>query len=447
MPKNKFFVYGWFMVAIAWICYGFGIAPSYYSWSRFSDAFSIDMGLTRAEFGGMFGVFTLCFSGVGILVGPAIVRWGIRAVMTCGFLTTAIGLFYFSRADTLLDCFIGFSILGGIGIGFATIIPCQTIGQNWFLKKRALAIALILAAGGIVGKGVPYFDSYMLENYTWRTGWVAISVLSAMLGVIAVLLIRESPEKVGRHRDGMTPEEETALYAILKTADGAATQQWTGSQALKTPQFFMVVLCGIAYATPWGIVIPHFIFQMKELGVSGEVAGGLLGTMALISIGGRLAGALGDYFPPQALLAVSLLLEGIGTALLLIADSTPIAYLSISFIGLGFGTAYISVPVVFSHLFGRQAFSVVSGLRLTITAAFSGAGPWVAGIIFDRTGTYSITFLGLLGLCSIGALAAAMLKHPGAPPEVSAAGIDSLPMVDSDQPAITRKGVVKGNRK
>jgi MFS family permease len=178
---------------------------------------------------------------------------------------------------------------------------------------------------------------------------------------------------------------------------------------------------------------------MKELGVSGEVAGGLLGTMALISIGGRLAGALGDYFPPQAVLAVSLLLEGIGAALLLIADSTPIAYLSISFIGLGFGTAYISVPVVFSHLFGRQAFSVVSGVRTTITAAFSGAGPWVAGIIFERTGTYSITFLGLLGLCSIGALAAAMLKHPGAPPEVSAAEIDSLSMVDVNHPPLPEK--------
>lgn len=428
------------MIAIAWICYGFGIAPSYYSFGRFSDVFSIDMGLTRAEFGGVFGVFALCFSGVGILVGPAIARWGVRTVMPCGFFTTAIGLFYFSHADTLLECFIGFSILGGVGIGFATIIPCQTIGQNWFLKKRALAIALILAAGGIVGKGVPYFDSYMLANYDWRTGWVAISVLSAILGVIAVLLIRETPEKVGRHRDGMTPdEEEAALNAILKTADGAATQQWTGSQALKTQQFFIMVLCGIAYTVPWVIIIPHFIFQMKELGVSGEVAGGLLGTMALISIGGRLAGALGDYFPPQAVLAVSLLLEGIGAALLLIADSTPIAYLSISFIGLGFGTAYTSVPVVFSHLFGRQAFSVVSGVRTTITAAFSGAGPWVAGIIFDRTGAYTITFLGLLGLCSIGALAAAMLKHPGAPPEVSAAEIDSLSMVDVDQPPLPEK--------
>jgi hypothetical protein len=78
-------------------------------------------------------------------------------------------------------------------------------------------------------------------------------------------------------------------------------------------------------------------------------------------------------------------------------------------------------------------------VRITITAAFSGAGPWVAGIIFDRTGAYSITFLGLLGLCIIGALAAAMLKHPGAPPKVSAARIDPLPMVDSDQPPLLEK--------
>jgi hypothetical protein len=87
MPKNEFFVYGWFMVAIAWICYGFGISPAYYSWSRFSDAFSIDMGLMLAEFGGVFGVFTLCFSGAGPWVAGIIFdRTGAYSITFLGLL-------------------------------------------------------------------------------------------------------------------------------------------------------------------------------------------------------------------------------------------------------------------------------------------------------------------------------------------------------------------------
>ena len=420
MAKGKFFTYGWFMVAVAWVCYGFGISPAYYSISRFAASFTAELDLTREQYGIVFGVFTLFYSCVGIFVGPAMARWGVRAVMVCGFVTTSIGFFYFSRADSLWESIIGFSILGGTGIGFATIVPCQTIGQNWFLKRRALAIALIFTAGGIVGKGVPYFDTYMIEHYDWRAGWVVIACISAFLAVFAALLIRDTPEMVGHRRDGATAEEEEAtLNALLKTTDGAATQQWTGKQAMKTPQFFMMIFCGVAYAVPWGIITSHFVFHMQELGFTPKIAGEFLGTMALISIGGRLAGAGSDYVPPQVMLAVSLVLEGIGAGIFIIADTTALAYLSITLVGLGFGTAYISVPVIFSHFFGRQAFGVTSGVRITITGVFNAAGPIIAGRIFDRTGAYTIPLIGLIVLCLVGSICAALLRHPGAPPEIA----------------------------
>ncbi len=408
------------MVAVAWVCYGFGISPAYYSWGNFSLEIRADLDFSRESFGLIFGIFTFTYSLVGLLVGPAIARWSIRAVMTFGFATSAIGFLYLSRADSFLDCIIGLSILGGIGIGFATIIPCQTIGQNWFLKRRAIAIGIILTAGGIVGKIVARADTWVLANYDWRTGWLIISGVSAALAVFALIFIRDTPEQVGLHRDGATAEEEQAtLNALLKASGGAAAQDWTGKQALRTPQFALLVVCGIAYGVPWGVVVSHMRLHMQDIGYEAAMAIGIVGTMALVSIFGRLLGGLGDYLPPQFVLAVALVAEGIGCVGLLVAGTKLIAYACIVLIGLGFGTAYTCIPVIFSHFFGRKAFGVTVGVRIAITGFFSGAGPWLAGRIFDRTGAYTIPFISLLILCLIGAIAAALLRHPGAPPNAT----------------------------
>jgi hypothetical protein len=93
-----------------------------------------------------------------------------------------------------------------------------------------------------------------------------------------------------------------------------------------------------------------------------------------------------------------------------------IANVSIALIAVGFGAAYVSIPVVFSHFFGRRAFSVTTGIRMTITGVFSGLGPWLAGLAFDANGSYTIPFVGLMAVGLAGAAAAASMRHPGAPP-------------------------------
>ena len=191
------FFYGRVIVLVAGLCYGFGMSPMYYSWSMFAPRVIADLGIDRADIGGVFGLFNVLYQCVGLLVGLAIVRFGLRSVMATGFCITAAGLLFLGRADTTLDCYLGFSILGGIGIGFSTIIPAQTLGQNWFLSRRALVIGVIFAFGGIVGRLVAPADIWMLEHSDWRVGWTAIAAISMSLAVIAALLVRETPEVLG----------------------------------------------------------------------------------------------------------------------------------------------------------------------------------------------------------------------------------------------------------
>ena len=78
--------------------------------------------------------------------------------------------------------------------------------------------------------------------------------------------------------------------------------------------------------------------------------------------------------------------------------------------------AFVCIPVVFSHFFGRRAFAVTTGIRTTCTGIFGGLGPWLAGVAFDATGSYAVPFIGLLVLGLAGGAAAGALRRPGSPP-------------------------------
>ncbi len=406
--------YGWVIVVVAGVCYGFGMSPVFYSWSIFAPRMVGDLNVGRGDIGGVFDLFNVLYQLVGLLVGLAIVRIGLRTVMAAGFCTTALGLFMLSRAETATDAYLGFSVLGGIGIGFSTIVPAQTLGQNWFLRRRALVIGIIFAVGGLVGRLVAPADAWVLRHYDWRTGWLLIAGLSLCLALVAALFVRERPEVLGQHRDGVAPRKDEDPGRVILAAEA---DRWTAAQAIRTPQFVLMLVCGVAYAVPYNTVVAHLTLHLIDVGHAEAVAIGFVGTMALISIAGRLAGAVGDWVSPQRALALALAIEGLGAGLLLLAADLRLALLAVSLVGIGFGIAFVSIPVVFSHFFGRQAFAVTTGIRMSCTGVLGGLGPWLAGVAFDSTGSYAVPFLALLAVGAAGSLSAFVMRHPGAPPQ------------------------------
>ena len=51
MSSDKRSFYGWPLVAVGWVLYGFGVAPVFYSWSFYLPEILEDLSLTRAQGG------------------------------------------------------------------------------------------------------------------------------------------------------------------------------------------------------------------------------------------------------------------------------------------------------------------------------------------------------------------------------------------------------------
>jgi MFS family permease len=409
--QTRFF-YGWIVLFAAAVCYGFGIGPAYVSWGFFAPEMIAELGFSREQIGAVFGLFSFLYSALGIVVGLAQRRLGIRGVMALGFTVSALGFFLMSRAQSILDCYLAFALLGGGGIGLSTVIPCQALGQNWFLKRRAFAIAVIMAAGGVVIAIYPQVNRLVLEHGSWRTGWLVIAGISAALVVFTLAVVRDRPEDLGLSRDGAAPGAGTAPLAPRRGMQ-ATDDLWTARRAIRTPQFVLLIFCGIAYVLPWGVLFSHGRLFFQDNGFDVGLIATLFSSVALVSIAGRLAGVWGDWVPPQAVLAAALTLEALGTGALLLADTPAKAYASIVLLGLGFGAAYTSIPVTFTYFFGRNAFVTTTALRILITGAVNAMAPWLAGRVFDATQSYAIPFVALVVITLVGALAATACRHPG----------------------------------
>ena len=404
-PPRRFL--GWRMVGLGSVCYGLAISPMYYCWGFFLPEMQADLGMSDTQGGLVFSVFSYIYHGLGPVAGFAIGRWGIRSMMSLSAVVAVVAFWLMSRVDSFADAMFAYAVLGGIAVGFGTILAAQALASNWFIRYRSRAMALILAGGAIVGYfTLRYFAPGVLEFADWRTGWLIIAGISALVAILAGLFMRGEPERIGQEPDGGVQAESDGPSG--PTGQG----EWTAPLALRTSQFYVLIGLSISYGVPWGIIAVFGRHHLDALGFTTAMAGSILGARVLVSLFGRLSAFAGDFMTPQRLLGIVLILEGVGCALFIVANTALIAYLSMVLIGLGFGAAYVCIPVVYSAFYGRRAFATTVGTRFAITGLISPAAPTLAGMLSDWSDSHVLTLSILSGLCFVGSLVAFGLRAP-----------------------------------
>lgn len=408
MKRNGRF-YGWPMSVVAWLLYGFGVMP-FYSWGFLLPEMLADLGLTRADGGLAFGVGVLCGGFASPWVGVALTRYGTRRTMTVGFLLSAVAYMLLSRAGGLLSVVLFYGVFSATMHAFATVLPTQNIASTWFLRYRARMLAFLLTASGVLAPLMYAVNAWLVQEASWRTGWVVIGGLQAVLGVVAWLVIRDSPEAVGQLQDGARSQED--LDAVRPRGELRDVDLWSAREAVRTPQFALMLLCGIGYAVPWYVLNNHSRLHLEDLGFQVETAAAILSIMALVSTVGRISGAFGDILSPPRLLGTALAVEALGVVLFTFASTTTAAYVAVVLIGLGFGAAYISQAATFALFFGRRAFATTTGIRFMVGALFTATAPWLAGWWYDTRGSYTAIFLALALVTALGAVIGWTIRSP-----------------------------------
>ena len=366
-----------------------------YSFSIFKNPLLALKGGTGAswsltEVGAIFSIAIAVLGLSAALFGRWLETAGPRKAMfvsaTCfgsGFLVAAAGV----ATHTLALIYLGYGVIGGIGLGLGYISPVSTL-IKWFPDRPGLATGLAImgfGGGAMIGSplGTRLMQFYRASTHPIAATWVTMGVLYFVFMMFGVFTVR-------------VPAEEWKPAGWVPTATKSAlvsAHQVEVHAASRTPQFwllwvvlFMNVTAGIGILEQASPMIQD-LFHGR---VSAIAAAGFVGLLSLFNMGGRfvwasLSDVLGRkttyfvFFVVGALLYLALPFTG-RTHWNSIALFVLIAGLLISMYGGGFAT----IPVYLKDLFGGYHVSAIHGRLLTAWSTAGIAGPLIVNRILDH---------------------------------------------------------------
>ncbi|MEJ2246849.1 MAG: hypothetical protein P8Y80_12345 [Acidobacteriota bacterium] len=146
MSNDNF--YGWKLLSALWIIVVINLAFPFYGQSIFNAAMETDLNLDRRTLGLITSLYTLMSGLPGPLVAVSIQRLGIRLTLFLGSLLVVLGSVIMATAvSTGLHYALTFGIVVGVGVAMGGIIGGQTGTARWFIRRRALALAIISYGG------------------------------------------------------------------------------------------------------------------------------------------------------------------------------------------------------------------------------------------------------------------------------------------------------------
>ena len=351
-------------------------------------------------------------------VGTLIDRYGPRGVMLFGVAVTGGSFILMSRVNSLWQ-FYGAMALLTLGMSFGTFIVVVTTVGNWFIRKRARALAILMSCSAAGGFAIPLLV-VSIDSFGWRDVLFAAGVGFWIVGFPAAFVMRQRPEQYGLLPDGDAPDEprqqpDSSGRALARDPNMGIRQ------TLRTRFFWQFAL-----ATSMGQLLSStnllHLPALRDFGVGPGFAAVAVGSIAIGDFIGRISmGFIGDRFDKRWILAGAFSLITLGTLSLglvnadvggiHIGSGATVPVFVIAF-GLGFG---ISIPLRFAMLadyFGRRSYGSLLGIASSVGAGFGAVGPIFVGLTFDITGGYRPAFLILTALIALAVPLTLTLESP-----------------------------------
>ena len=374
---------------------------------------------SRSALSGVFTTWLIAGGLFGPVAGITVSKFGARKNIIIGNLVAVLGLLGMSIVNEIWHVYLFFGVLLGIIIAFGEFIPTTAVVNYWFIKRRTLAMSLLVAAGGLGGFAFPPLISWLISSLGWRLGWVCLAGIHMVLAVvIGGILIRSRPEDMGQVPDGKvtktaqeTSGDSPALRRVYQTP-----VDWKVWDALRTRALWMVIIFSAATLFTATLLMIHQVAYLQDMGFSHMQASTALGFLVGMSIIGRLAcGVLGTRFEGRYLAAACLAGLAAGIIVLINAKTLPFIYLYATLSGISYGGLIVLLPAMLGAYFGRTDYARIMGWTFPIITIIFAAGPILGGFIYDTTGSYIPGFWGTVAFLGVG-LVCALLARPPKPP-------------------------------
>ncbi len=407
--------YGWIaLTGVLLVAFVVGGA-FFYSYGVFLPAMCAEFGWSRAVVSGGMMMGALAFALPGPLTGTLIVRFGPRVNMVLGSLLAAMGMAGMSLVQEVWHVYLVYGI-AGLGAGVAGSLACITVANNWFARRRSLAMGAFTAAAGLGGFTFPAIDAILISSIGWRMSWLVLAGLLFVVGGLigGLILVRNRPEDMGQTPDGIPfePFEQTGMMSSLSGA-GSRQEGWQTGQALRSSDFWLLATFGAANFFVMGAMVGHQVAYIQGLGFSPVVAALTMSMIPGVGIIGRLGfGILALRFSMKSLVISCFVMQLIALLILLTTKNLTLIYIYAALLGISSGALITATPAFNGAYFGPSHFAQIQGILFAFGITAFAVAPVIAGIIYDAAATYSPVFAIAIACSLVGLVCATLTRQP-----------------------------------
>jgi len=415
------FYFGWVVVAVAALGNFTSAAGQTYTFSVFQEFFVVDLNISATSIAALYLFGSLTAAVLIIVVGRYLDLFGPRVLFVFATICLALGALWLSSVSSAWQLYVGFVIMRTMGQGALPLISSNVV-SIWFIRKRAIAIA-VSALGGSLATGVfPIYSALLIDAVGWRNAWIVIGITVCVLLILPVVVfIRSSPESIGILPDG--DNDESGSQSCDRGNDinpHDPEPSWTLKEAARTRTLWFLVIAGSTHSLVGTGLMFHQVSIMAGKGFSSAIGASVFAVMAPMLIAGQfLSGYLSSRIPQRYLLAGGQLMMVITIGLLLTATNIWQIYLYGAVMGLNWGLVMNAVVTIWPNYYGRTNLGSIRGVTNFWFMTASALGPLPLALSLDLAGSYTPGLIIYLAIPPMTALAAIFAGIPSVTPSTS----------------------------
>ena len=354
----------------------FGIRSGF---GLFMQPLSLEHGWGREVFSFSIALQNLMWGALGAVAGACADRYGPGRVIAMGAISYILGLIGLATIDTpwLLHLNSGVFLGGALG-GTSFGIILAIIGRTVPPERRSLYMGIATAAGSFGQFLLLPVTQFLIAHLDWHHALFALAGIAALIIPLALAL-------AGRPDGGVQSHQSIgeALHEAMREK---------GFHLL----FWGYFVCGFHIAM-MTVHLPSFV---TDQGLKPEHGMTALALIGLFNVLGTLsAGILGGRFSKKYLLSTIYIIRAFLISMLVFL---PLTQVTLYIFACGIGLLWLStVPLtngLVGQIFGMRYAAMLASIVFFGHQIGSFIGVWLAGYLYDTTGTYAGAFTISIGL-------------------------------------------------
>jgi OFA family oxalate/formate antiporter-like MFS transporter len=350
-----------------------------YAWSFFQKPLMAAGGWSNSAVAWAF-CLAICFLGLSAAWGGTkLARFGPRKLALAGASLYPLGWLLGSLAiawHSLPLLYIGFGIIGGIGLGLGYVTPVATAAK-WFGDKKGLITGMVVMGFGL---GALLMSKVVAPTIMKMTDGNLVQVFGIIAAVVALITLpaaawlRNPPEAASQTSDPLP----VAIAPIITSR----------SFLIIWLVFFCNITAGIMFIGFQSPLLQELLSRQNPTMAPqslAEAGATLIGLSALCNGLGRIFwGWVCDHIGRVRAFQLILGTQIAAFGGLLMVSHPMLFSIGVCYVLLCYGGGFGTMPSLVLEHFGPKAMAVVYGLILTAWSAGGIVGPALAALIADQ---------------------------------------------------------------